>query len=710
MAQEISDLSKQIWSLTADLQPSKIILSNELHKARVTIASALSSEGSLILPSISSVSKRYVELTYTDKQKLDEAINQSSGELLENAAYMITRREMPHVLSGHKSLAPDAVAGQAIDMSLGPFVNQLGRPVWIDFYKIIRQFKLVRAVGGTPFLTIPVESQLGGDDIYKLASGSVWIALQQLASNAPASGYTGLRIRGGSLKFSRPLRNFGLEIVVPSTVTCTLTLELNAGLPPEGVGAGQDARLSDVQLPAKATFVFANANTHVEFVSDASLSIYGFSLDIKMIQGVGTFDPMLRQILYHAQTDSSAYKIIDVRSDQFIPAGSTDIQHTAWALPVAVTSSASLGSAAGVGSLAVFLQSGLTIAWKGQEHPTPAGSSVMLAAPGLITMVALQALGFGIKQGIPLWSGKSGNTLGSQLTLGLKSEFAVWFFASSSGYETLAMSGAIDGVFDRPITVVGRKVYIHSNLALIVFVESAIFTGIIAEAVLQPPPNIRPNDSLAFSISNAVFNTTQAISLILVAAFDGTQAKVGGLAIGFGLRNLLPILPDPYAANFGIPVSQFKYNEVVGQLIAVVLWGIGSGPILTYELPAMATSSLPNTKTTDAKKTLLIDSAVSNGFEGVVLLDLSTNVDQFGIAWETTSRKHVEISEKLTVESMFLNSSSDSVYILTTPAVLWEPVYTEPPPVPPYPVGYPSPISFPNSGGPTVSFPIFRCS
>ena len=51
---------------------------------------------------------------------------------------------------------------------------------------------------------------------------------------------------------------------------------------------------------------------------------------------------------------------------------------------------------------------------------------------------------------------------------------------------------------------------------------------------------------------------------------------------------------------------------------------------------------------------------------------------------------------------MFLESQSDSVYVLTVPSVLWEPVYTDPPPSPAYPVGYPSPISFPNSGGPTA--------
>ena len=95
-------------------------------------------------------------------------------------------------------------------------------------------------------------------------------------------------------------------------------------------------------------------------------------------------------------------------------------------------------------------------------------------------------------------------------------------------------------------------------------------------------------------------------------------------------------------------------------------------------------------------------SAATVGPGAVVLLDLSTNVDQFGVAWQTSPSVRGAGPNTLAVNSMFLESPSDSVYVLTVPSVLWEPVYTDPPPSPPYPVGYPSPISFLNSGGPTA--------
>src|SRR6202030_2382608 len=83
---------------------------------------------------------------------------------------------------------------------------------------------------------------------------------------------------------------------------------------------------------------------------------------------------------------------------------------------------------------------------------------------------------------------------------------------------------------------------------------------------------------------------------------------------------------------------------------------------------------------------------------GVVLLDLSTNVDQFGVALATNPK----VAGPLSVDSMFLASAGRSVSVLTVPAVQWEPVYTEPAPTAPYPAGFPSPMSFPNNGGPTT--------
>jgi len=709
MAQDTSDIAKDLWSITADLRPITAASADALHQARIVLASALAAgETSVVARAASPTTQTPAELT-PGHPLLQSAIQESSHSSPDDSAFVIARREVPLAITGLSETGPGAVAGQAIDRTLGPFLDPLGRPVWIDLFRIVREVRLVRVAGGTPFLTLPIRGFLGSGNSYELGPGSVWISSQQLAGAAPASSYTGLLIRGGSVKFGSSLPHSGSEIVVPPTVSCTLELELNPGTAPTGSGAGQDARLSEAKLPEKATFLFAHGGAGVEFVSRGSLRIYGSAVEAEVVTGVATYDGSLQQILYRAKTDATSFAIKDVRSDQFVPAGEAKIREVAWALPVAVTSAASLGSAAGAGSFAVFLEAGLSAAWKGQANPIPAGPVVVLVAPGFVTVVALQALGLGTKESVPLWSAHPGDAPSAQLTLGWKSAFALRFFSSSSGSEILAMLGALDGNFDRPLTVNSRRVYVHSDLALILFVENATFTGLIVEAALQPPP-VSPNAPLAFSIANAVFRTTQATSLILVAAFDGVQAKSGGLALGFGLQYLLPILPDPYAANFDLPARRLNDLTTVGAFSAIVLWTPTASPVLNYTLPANATTALLGAGSNAALNTLAVSpaAAASGNLGAVVLLDLSTNVDQFGVAWRTNpfvrdaGANAPAGASALKVDSMYLESPSNSVFVLTVPSVLWEPVYTDPAPSPPYPAGYPSPISFPNSGGPTL--------
>lgn len=87
--------------------------------------------------------------------------------------------------------------------------------------------------------------------------------------------------------------------------------------------------------------------------------------------------------------------------------------------------------------------------------------------------------------------------------------------------------------------------------------------------------------------------------------------------------------------------------------------------------------------------------ATTVGSGALILLDLSTNVDQFGVAWRSASRDNAA-TQRLAVDSMYLESPSNSVYVLTLPAVQWEPVFTESPPP------FPSPLTFADSGGPTA--------
>ncbi len=704
MALDRSAVLSQLAALTGDLtNVSGAPSGGELHQARITLASALASPEPSVIHSQTAASARLTSsLPETALNQLQSAVAEASQGLSATASdsFAIVRRTVPLAMPGIASLTPDAIAGQTPDLTLGPFADPVGRPVWIDLFRIIRQVNLVRVAGGTPFLSVPVSGLLISASSLRLGAGSVWIASQKLAAGAPAGGFTGLLIHGGTLRFSSPLPHSGLEIVVPASVTCTLELDFNPGTPSTGTGPGDDARASVANLPASATFTFSSGGAILSTVSSANARVYGSAVDIAIAPGKATFDSLTAQILYPATTPESVFAIKDVRSNQFQPAGSAEIDRVAWALPVAITSATTLGAASGAGSLAIITKSGLTAAWAGQSNPLTISAVALLVSPGLITVVGLNVLALGTRQTIPLWSALPGGPTTSQVTLTWAAPFALRYSSSSAGVEILIIPSACDGSFDRPLTVNGHRVYVHSNLLLCLFVESAAITGFVIEGLLQPPA-VNPTSPLAFAIENAVFRTTPAGAMILVGLQNATGLSRVGLALEFGLQFTLPTLPDPYAASFVIANPRtLDAASRIGVITAIVQWRPAAAPTLTYELPAGSIASqalLAGAPTAALNKASNFSSVGTHG--GIILLDVSTNVDQFGVAW---IHNPAGVSDSLSVDSMFLASTSDSVAVITVPAVQWEPIYTEPTPDPPYPPGFPSPMSFANNGGPSA--------
>src|SRR5262249_15573380 len=205
--------------------------------------------------------------------------------------------------------------------------------------------------------------------------------------------------------------------------------------------------------------------------------------------------------------------------------------------------------------------------------------------------------------------------------------FPLRFFSAAAGAELLVLVGSIKGNFDRPVTVGGKRVFVQSKNALIFFIESAPLNGVVIEALLDPPP--APTRALAFAIANAVLRTTPAATLLLVAAYDGVQSPNGAAVIGFGLQYLLPILPDPYAANISVPYDKLRDSRTSGALNAFVLWSQANAPVLTYTLPASALTATtagvaPFAATKNTELTAAPAAAISTQPGALILLDLST--------------------------------------------------------------------------------------
>jgi hypothetical protein len=707
MAIDKPTLLDRLASITGDLRPVPGESPDQLEQAHMKVAQAIAS-GQSEFPIRVSKGRRIgqPQIAVPPQQaSLERAADSALSQPIQAPNFLVARREVPVAPTGLATdLGPDWAVGRAIDTTLGPFHDALGRPVWIDLFKIVRQLRLIRSPGAAPFLTLPLEGIIVKGDHFILPAGSIWIASHQLAPGAPVSSYTGLLIHRGKLAFSHLVAATGNEIVVPPTITCTLSLDLDPGSAPSGSGFGDDARLATAKPPSTVTIVFSSTGAKIQSVGNGHVEVYGSNADVNPTNGPCTYAADLGRILVPAKTNVDSFNIADVRSDQFRPIGRAANVSAAWALPVAVVSPDSLGKAAGAGGLALLIKDGLTVSWKGQTAEVPAGPLALIVEPGLITVVAASVRSLGARETIPLWSKEPDDSPSSQVELSWPTQFPLRYFSSSSGAELLSFAGALKATFDRPLTVAGNRVFIQSKSALIIFVESTVFSGIILEAAALDPPS-PPINALAFAIANAIFRTSQATTLMLAAAYDGTRSVQGGISIGFGLQYLLPILPDPYACNINLPYRQLRdIGGTIGPLHAVVVWTAANTPILTYSLPPKATSltsalTIPGSAQTNptftrAETASSIRATAGSGV--LILLDLSTNVDQFGVAWISGGRDRAATNTSLVVDSMFVEGQSSSIYVLTVPAVQWEPVFTESPPP------FPSPLTFADSGGPTA--------
>ena len=107
-------------------------------------------------------------------------------------------------------------------------------------------------------------------------------------------------------------------------------------------------------------------------------------------------------------------------------------------------------------------------------------------------------------------------------------------------------------------------------------------------------------------------------------------------------------------------------------------WQKGGAPTIDVLLPTNAT----------ARTTAAVAPAEASSAAPFRLLDLSTNVSQFGVAFSTASAS---------IADLYLQVPGVEVEVMTLPAVQWEPVIT-----PDQSTPVPSPLTYADSGVPTA--------
>jgi hypothetical protein len=619
----------------------------------------------------------------------------------------VVRREFGTRVSSDPRVGPTPGAGQAPTTSLGPFLDAFHRPVWIDVFTLPKMIGVQRAGDSQPFLYVFSAPPTGNGDKLTLGPGSVWITAQQLAPGVPASSFVGLRIKSGTVSFGATNPLGSTPIIVPAASTLTLTLTLDPATPLSGSGPGADARTAQVVTPAQVTFRFTAAGGGLSTAGNATLTAFGTTLKLVRQPAAAHYDPLFGRVDFPFAHDLADFAMASSQSTLVTLAGTAPIFGAAWSLAVTITTPDSLAAAGGAGGLAVGLQPGVTVQWTGRDAPADCGLSVLVAEPEFLAIGGLGASAANVPQVVPLWNE-------STLVLRTPGSFPFRFVSQASGQEVWAFIPSVTSTLDQPRTVNNARVRL-AGPALVILIEEAASTLLIVEAAAPPHA---ASSIQSYAIKNLLLKASNPLTLLVVATLSGDTAAAGIAVLQFNLRLLLPILPDPYATNLAFDPHRAIDTGVVGTLTMVLRWQDANLVTLDLLLPAGAESGIstlppqpaPQPPSGELSQSLAqdadnlsrikaqFDSVVGGGGAGPTLLDLSTNVSQFGVSFGVgTAREPIAVSPvNLSIADLFLQAPGLDLRVVTLPAVQWEPVLT-----PDQSTPFPSPLSYANSGATT---------
>ena len=751
---DAAELIPLLADLTGRLRPTAEAREVDLAKTRRLLADALargqvetSAPGALpIVATGQALGDLDPEVAEALRAEAAAAVAASEREPGARPAARVFRRELPFITSQIPGSVPTWAAGVARAETIGPFLDELARPIWFDVIEPIRLTQLVRAPGGPPVLALPLRGPLAARTRYRVPAGSLWLNSPLFAAGAPVGGFSGIRIAGGTLKLDASPTVVGDALQIPAGATATLVVTLEQPAAPAPVnGPGVDAGQAVVALPKTVTFLCAPSGIAVSAADPAELRLYGTAAPLTHTPGgATTYEPGLNRVLVPFSPQIAEFAVADCRSTLWNVAGRSPVVGGAWAMPVAVIDPTALGEAAGAGALALRVGPGLDAAWTSLEGGRARlNEAFLMAEPGRIAVTATQARHRRGEHRLRLWQGTDPARF-SGLHLRYGPPFPIRYFAEQSGSEAVATVAHLTANLDRPVQANGGRFDLHNPAATAIFGQQPAGFTVFVQAPPSTPATAEPT---ALALRNALICVIPSDALVLSGALaaDGAVSD-GGLMQGFAVRQIVPTLPDPYAANLPPPVPD-REGDVSGMLVALVRWPVAERPDLAFRLaggrfatPSPATLGIhggeafaagtganaamasalgamvaeaghgrrEEDEARIARLEAVFDEVSGGGRDALVMLDVSSNADQLGIGFNVTvDREFAALAvaapaaghpaAQVQIVGIDLASLGRNVRVLTAPAISWEPVVTLPDPAFPFPPV----LGSADDGGPT---------
>ena len=492
-------------------------------------------------------------------RNLETALAGQSAGPASATAPLVFRRETAFRSNLLGNSVPEWGTGMAPSASYGPFVSEHGLDVWFDLFQPVRFVSVFFAGSPNPVLRVPIWGTITGRQSYRIEAGSAWIASNLIARVAALQGYyTGLKITGGSLDLSQVAVASGDSIIIPGSATASLHLDLDqAAAPHIPQAAGIDAAEAAVQLPERLDLQFHLLATTVAG-GDASCTVFGCQVDFEQSGQPPIWLPLIGQILvpYSATTRTSApdhFEIASSKSALCTVGGRAPIDPatTGWLLPAAKINPLSLGAAAGIGSLCVTMQKGLSTTWRDLVRArTTLLHPGVIVEPGLVTLIDFTASNVNGRQRWTLWR-NAGTKHPSAIVLTFGKLFPFVFVSAAANSEGVFCFCGVKAEIDRPVDANGKPFSVQSAVAFAATLQiGETFHAVLLDNDLLDGPFADPARQYSLALRNALFTVTGPRRLALFGVLEKGRITKGLLALTHDIYRYLPTLPDPYVASY----------------------------------------------------------------------------------------------------------------------------------------------------------------
>jgi len=487
---------------------------------------------------------------------------------------------------------------------------------------------------------------------FVLPAGTVWIRGERLIRGAP--GYAVLRISDGTLELDAPATqaapNAPLQIRLDTAWTLTVTPEPAPASSPEG----SDGDALAVSLPGRLVL---RSDGQVTVDGAPGLAGFGGALVFETPSGGPVVTDAAIAFPYAAPADPWA--IDGGRSRVAAFSGQAGVQAALWALPTTNVALEEAFEAAHGGSVAALFAGTLSCELRG--------------APGRLvwTNPNLTANALGLELKARTADAAAALDLGvwgpAQTQLALAGPARDLRFASLRGGGDIAglSGGQARNRWDLPRSASGAPFGFDGALRALSLVAETDGLRRATVAAAQPPaPDVH-----GVALQNLYLQVRAPTAL----SFAGSGPDVSRLAEGrarltFDVEAGEPMLPDPYAANWG---ERAELRVVEAGLSIAVVWSADGTPRVQATLAPNI--SFPEPRDIAAESDLRLGERFREHLQAqpefLTLLDLSSGDHHFGVALESLSdaRPRLDADNRLTVELR-------DVRLLMQPQVHWEPV------------------------------------